>query len=184
MMKAGFGSALVAAVSALLPEAAALPIGSRNRVGNGWWEVEFNYEQLVDASSELTAEEVSELSGLEVTTFVAARGMLDDGRSVRRIGAGMGGRSVLVLQLLSAEDDIVLDSRVMMWEDSSDGEYLELTEVGLSAASLSSLDSRGDGTLGLMSPAAVCPPPTRPQGVCRKVGKGFFECCAPCVGWK
>lgn len=172
---------LVAAASTLFPEAAALPIASRKQASKNWWEVELTYEQLVDASSELTAEEVSELSGLEVTTFAAARGVLDDGRSVRRIGAGEGNRSVSVLQLLSAEDDTVLDSRVMRWEDSADGQYLELREVGLSAESLSSVDSIGGGGTDLVSAALVCPPPTRPQGVCRKVGKGFFECCAPCA---
>lgn len=179
MLKAGLGAAMFGALVTVFPEARAL----QRSTGSGeWWEQDIPSERLIDVSSALTSDEVSALSGLTPTSFLVAQGALDDGSVVRRVGVGANdGRYALILQLLSADGEEVVDSRVMRWADSADGGYIELQEVGRSADSLTMAPAGSDPNGWADGDEFPCPVLTRPQWVCTKVDKGFFECCGACI---
>lgn len=186
MLKAGFGAAMFGALVTVLPEARALQCSMSS---DEWWEQNIPSERLIDVSSALTGDEVSAtgdevsaLSGLNATSFLAAQGALDDGSVVRRVGVGANdGRYALILQLLSADGEEVVDSRVMRWADSADGGYIELQEVGRSVDSLAMPPAGSDPNGWADGDEIPCPTLTRPQWVCTKVDKGFFECCGACI---
>ncbi|MCL3777392.1 MULTISPECIES: hypothetical protein [unclassified Actinomyces] len=134
-----------------------------------------------DTTHELTLDEASNIVGMPVSVFMSATGQLPDGRIVRRTAAqDDSGHYALAVDLFSADGAQKLDTRLLRWEDSADGQYLEL--VAAEATSEVPGDATHFSTDSYTSTtSSPCPIGTIPKGTCVKVSKDFLTCCAACI---